>query len=104
DQLAFQNLFGKITLYAIDLLIVEWEAAKDSTIIWTGACSNACDLPTRYKLPCHHWLSRAVEKWMPIPLSLIHPRWWLDGPAIVLDDWIMGYYDTFLDPRLSFVD
>ena len=29
DQLAFQNLLRKINLYAIDLLIIEWEAAKD---------------------------------------------------------------------------
>jgi hypothetical protein len=88
----------------IDLLVVEWEASKDPTIVWTGGCLAACELPIRYGLPCRHWMSKAVECGYALPLSLIHPRWWLEGPAIVPDSWVMGYYDTHLQPRPEFLD
>jgi hypothetical protein len=47
---------------------------------------------------------RAMCENFPLPLSLIHPRWWLEGPAVVPVDWNMGYYDTRLDPRPAFID
>jgi hypothetical protein len=34
-----------------------------------------------------HHLLRAYQTGQPLPQSLLHPRWWLDGPAITAVDW-----------------
>jgi hypothetical protein len=33
----------------------------------------------------------AAQTATPVPLSLLHPRWWLDGPAVVPATWKMEY-------------
>jgi hypothetical protein len=33
-----------------------------------------CKLPTRYYLPCRHWMYASVVKEIPLPLSFFHPR------------------------------
>jgi hypothetical protein len=104
DRQGFQDLIGKITLYALNLLAVEWEASHEPTLVWAGGCTDGYELPARFALPCCHWMVRAMREGFPIPLSLIHPRWWIQGPAFVSGDWVMGYYDTRLQPRPAFVD
>ena len=37
----------------------------------------------RYSLPCKHHLLHACTTGIPIPRSLFHPRWWLNGPPIL---------------------
>ena len=54
----------------------------------------------RYALPCRHILHRATKDGLPIPLSLIHPRWWLDGPPTAPSGWKMEYCDATTDPSL----
>lgn len=43
-----------------------------------------CKLPPQYGLPCKCWLYSCVIDFLPIPISLIHPRWFFDGPPCVL--------------------
>jgi hypothetical protein len=45
-----------------------------------GLCQ--CEILTRYGLPCKNHLLEAYQTGQPLPRSLLHPRWWLDGPAI----------------------
>ena len=46
-------------------------------------CLCKCELPMRFQLPCQCWLYQCVVDFIPIPISLIHPRWFYDGPAFV---------------------
>lgn len=96
DLSAFVVIARLLTYYALGILMREWEATKQ----WADAielgeaeefevnmedpgCPLACPLPIRYGLPCKHWLYQAVAEQVPIPLSLIHPRWLLDGPLVL---------------------
>jgi hypothetical protein len=47
-------------------------------------------------LPCKHHLLRAYTTGIPIPRSLFHPRWWLNGPPIpkALTPWKPQYEDS----------
>lgn len=61
-------------------------------------CILDCILPTRYKLPCRCWLYLCITLDVPLPISLIHPRWFFDGPAKVAPAWIMSFnLDTTLE-------
>ena len=105
DTNGFAILLGKITSYAIDLMAPEWTAAAvprpDS--IWQGHCLYDCPLPSRYGLPCRHWMIRSVLEGFPLPLSLVHPRWWLAGSPVRTGGWTMGYYDAAIDPQERWV-
>ena len=50
-----------------------------------------CDLPVRYGLPCRHWMEKAMQDSASLPLSLLHPRWLLDGPPAIRFDWQPSY-------------
>ncbi|MCJ1356299.1 MAG: hypothetical protein MMC33_006293 [Icmadophila ericetorum] len=52
-------------------------------------CPEECELPLRFGLPCRHWMYTAFIHDSPLQLSLIDPRWLLDGPEKVLD-WTMS--------------
>ncbi len=43
-------------------------------------CPLECEAPLRWRLPCCHWMYAAFVDNSPIPLLLIHSRWFLDGP------------------------
>jgi hypothetical protein len=45
-----------------------------------GLCR--CELLHRWGLPCRHYLLRAHRPGQPIPRSLVHPRYWLQGQPI----------------------
>src|SRR5271155_149362 len=44
-----------------------------------GPCD--CEILYRYSLPCKHYLYRVAQTGLPIPRSLLRPRWWLGGPG-----------------------
>jgi len=46
---------------------------------------------------------RAVLEGFPLPLSLVHPRWWLSGSPVRAGGWAMGYYDAAIDPQECWV-
>lgn len=96
-----------ITHQAIDLISRELDPAKKimeeiahgrkSIIESAGeSCVYDCELPLRYGLPCKCWLYSCVANSIPIAISLIHPRWFIDGPLFVIS-WRMP-----LDYGLSF--
>jgi hypothetical protein len=108
DRSAFRHLLGAVPHYVLDMLDPEWEAAKaqrwrqdvmreeklEALRALDGpGCPLACELPLRYGLPCRHWMYEAVVRASPIPLSLVHPRWLLNGPAVVRK-WTMTYRDS----------
>lgn len=57
------------------------------------SCLCECELPMRFQLPYQCWLYQCVVDSIPIPLSLIHPRWFYDGPAFVRF-WKMSFNPT----------
>lgn len=100
DRNMFQNLIGLITHQAIDLISRELDAAKkimediahggEPIIESAGeSCIYDCELPLRYGLPCKCWLYSCVANSIPIPISLIHPRWLIEGPSFVIS-WRMS--------------
>lgn len=109
DRDFFKNLTGLITHQAIDLMSRELDAAKkiadeifygiESIVEPAGeSCVYDCDMPLQYGLPCKCWLYTCVIGFTPIPVSLVHPRWFFDGPSFVTS-WHMT-----LDYQLSFKD
>lgn len=86
DRRLFVDLAGLVTHTIIDLIFPELDLAKkwaekvnlgfDEYEVPQGEeCIERCDLPLRYGLPCQCWLFSCVQLDIPIPLSLIHPRW-----------------------------
>ena len=105
DLNGFATLLGKVTTYAIHFMAPEWAAAcvsKPDTI-WQGSCLHHCIIPLRYGLPCRHWMLRSVLEGFPLPISLVHPRWWLSGSPVLEGRWAMGYHDAAIDPQECWV-
>jgi len=46
---------------------------------------------TELSLPCKHVLKRAFDTGEPIPRSLVHPRYWLQGPIMHEGEWQPRY-------------
>jgi hypothetical protein len=63
-------------------------------------CTFGCELPARFGLPCRHWMYASVVEECPLPLSLFHPRWLFDGPAVLHERWVMSW-DPELMPALG---
>ena len=86
DLQAFSVCTGQITHYALEKIAKDWEACKQAVstgtteVIANEECS--CELLLRFSLPCKHHLLHAAQSGQLIPLSLFHPRWWLNGPPI----------------------
>jgi hypothetical protein len=47
---------------------------------------------------------RAFLESFPLPLSLLHPRWWLSGQPVLAGEWAMGYHDAAIDPNREWGD
>ena len=87
DMKVFKCLSGSVTLNAIDKLRSEWKVietviANQDTL---GPCD--CEILHRYSLPCKHFLLKVAQSGCPIPRSLLHPRWWLNGPVVRRGPW-----------------
>ena len=97
DLQSFSALRGQVTEWAMSRIAEDWEACKQAVstgnteVIANEECS--CELLLRFSLPCKHHLIRACATGTPIPRSLFHPRWWLNGPAILraLSPWKPQY-------------
>ena len=78
----FELLRYNISIYAMKLLEKEWHDLQqllnaDSPL---GDCH--CEILLRYGIPYKHYLLRGYYSGEPLPRSLLHPRWWLQGPSI----------------------
>ena len=86
---AFANIKCTITIHAAQMIEPRWKELLQALI----ANESIEDSPRRYQvllgfgLPCKHVLKQAFDTGEPIPRSLIHPRYWLQGrclsPAMV---------------------
>jgi MULE transposase domain len=92
DRRAFIQLVDTVTTYALDIISTEWESTKEavdqdklSATVEHERCQ--CEILLRYGLPCRHYLQDIYRNGQPIPRSLIHPRWWINGPVIQYTDW-----------------
>ena len=65
-------------------------------------CPLLCELPLRWGLPCRHWMYPAFVDVIPIPSSLIHPRWFFDGPDHLTNTWEMSFDPTLPAPTARF--
>jgi hypothetical protein len=63
-----------------------------------------CPLKLQFGLPCAHYLTRCVLAGMHIPLSLVHPRWYLAGPPITDEHWQPTWVDTSLPAGCPYLD
>ena len=99
DRNVFASIGNYITHEAINILIREWNSTMQLALKVKSEeldapegekCLMDCILPMQYRLPCKCWLYRCVELSVPIPISLIHPRWLLDGPDYV-GAWQMSF-------------
>lgn len=78
-----------------ELLAREWEATKrmgdaierneeEEICFNMNDCDSQCpleyELPLRWGLPCRHWMYLTFVNESAIPLSLMHPCWFFDGP------------------------
>jgi hypothetical protein len=59
-----------------------------------------CKLPTRFGLPCRHWMYASVVEERPLLPSLFCLRWLFDGPAVLYERWVIGW-DLELIPVLG---
>ena len=102
----FKLVGHKLTHCALQLVSDEWEKAKkwgqdiddnlapDPGTDWEDirrrGCQEGCELPSRYALPCRHWMMLAWTRKEPLPPSLFHPRWFLDE-QVHQGEWTMSY-------------
>jgi hypothetical protein len=90
----FERLRVRISIWAARKLEVEWFAltAAIANLEHLGECH--CSILLRYGLPCRHHLERAFLISEPIPITLVHPRYWLQGPTEVPREWQPSYPDA----------
>jgi hypothetical protein len=112
DLKAFAKGRSKLTHYAINKTMAEWRATKDfADAIDSGdedpfefeeaiGCPCKCESPLRFGLPCKHWMLPFYLFGEPLSLSLFHPRWLLDGPAVV-QSWKMSSSDGVIELKSS---
>jgi hypothetical protein len=86
-------LIGSVSKLALTKVKEEWAKVAHfaSGVTDTNLIDCNCELLLRYGLPCKHHLLQAYHTGQPIPRSLLHPRWWLDGPAIQTGKWVPIY-------------
>lgn len=76
-----------IELGKVEVVLIDMET-KNPT------CPLKCELPLRWRLPCRPCMYPAFIYQVPIPASLIHPCWFLDGPSQLETPWKIGFSPT----------
>ena len=87
EWLEAQKLAEDIRIGSVESWVVEGEYLQNS------GCMLACELPLRYGLPCRHWMHQFCKQqpYLPLPLSLFHPRWHKDNKSWLSRPWKMSY-------------
>jgi MULE transposase domain len=88
---AFNDVRCRITLWAAQKIEQEWHSlgkliSQQSPL---GDCHY--QILERFALPCRHLLERAYLFSERIPLTLVHPHYWLQGPINFAQDWQPKY-------------
>lgn len=93
DRHAFKLLTGTVSSYAISLIDEQWTKLKrlagDGENIESRPCR--CVMRQQWLLPCYHDLWKAYETGIPLPRSLVHPRYWLAGHVHRPREWAPSY-------------
>lgn len=107
DKARNRRVLEANTWYLIREVVASW-ALKTVEVQWTQLsrfrAMNAplplcqCAYVERFGLPCLHYLERAWNEHLPIPLTLIHSRWWYRGGIDSRQDWRPTYSDQ---PRVE---
>ena len=79
---AFEQLTRAVSHQAITLIASQWRRLLLGNL---PACTG--HWRQEYLLPCAHDLQRAYDTGYPIPKSMAHPRWWLDGQVVTESHW-----------------
>jgi hypothetical protein len=102
DAIFFRRVIRRVTHYCLNLCGPELFKAKELYDIELSGdkmdgdndefdpefgCQQLCELPLRYRLPCKHWMLYFYRKNEPIPANIFHPRWLIDGPAVLHKPW-----------------
>ncbi|KID60056.1 uncharacterized protein G6M90_00g030520 [Metarhizium brunneum] len=93
DRRAFQLLTGTVSLYAISLIDQQWVKLKmligEGEDIESRPCR--CVMREQWLLPCYHDLWKVYDTGIPLPRSLVHPRYWLAGHVHRSREWAPSY-------------
>jgi MULE transposase domain len=102
DSRAFTNLKCTITIYAAQMIEPQWKELRQALTANESIEDSPyrCQILLRFGLPCKHVLKRAFDTGEPIPRSLIHPRYWLQGPTIHAREWQPRYAE---DARVDYM-
>ncbi len=99
----------------LGLLATEWETTKKlEDLVESGEeekvglivsnegtyCPLLCELPLRWGFLYRHWMYPAFVDLIPIPSSLIHPRWFFDWSEHLTNTWKMSF-DLTLPARTA---
>jgi hypothetical protein len=116
---AFQLVLGKIIIQALNRISPEWDKIKKLALLLEGAVDYStvgnvirqsidnfielgqcmCENLVRFSFLCRHNLVRSVRNGFAFPISLIHPRWWINGSQFEQDArWRPRYFDKTIDP------
>lgn len=111
DRKAFAVVSNKLIHYTLEKASQEWSETKKLTDIIeqdelyaddlfepSTEYRLGCELPICFALLCKHQLYKAYQDDVPIPLSLFHPHWFLDSPAILHKRWVMSW-DPASEPQ-----
>ena len=75
-------MVDSVTSFAIDKLRSEWKVTDTAIANQDTLEPCDCEILLQYSLPYKHFLLEVAQGGSPIPRSLLHPRWWLNGPVI----------------------
>ena len=91
DTFIFYSIKGHVASWALLKIGAQWDTLckMKATGELLGVCQ--CGMIERFALPCRHTLERSYDERIPIPLTLIHPRWWYDGPIEERAGWRPRY-------------
>ena len=87
----FKLLRYNISIYAMKLLEKEQHDLQQLLNADSPLGNYHCEILLRYNIPCKHYLLRGYYSGEPLPRSLLHPRWWLQGPSIRFTNWHPKY-------------
>jgi len=83
-------LLPMLQLKTVQASTEDSEYTSTALEVTAGTCIT-CPLPLRLRLPCRHFMLPTAQTATPVLLSLLYPRWWLNGPAVVPATWNMEY-------------
>ncbi|KIX06425.1 uncharacterized protein Z518_04401 [Rhinocladiella mackenziei CBS 650.93] len=84
----FKALRMKVSNEALALLEKEW-TELNQFMMRGEQLSEICECPILYQfgIACRHHLLWAFLENLPLPKTLLHPRWWLSGSEITERNW-----------------